>query len=110
MKKNAGQFLTLGIVITAALAGILAWMWRSLPPKIPLLYSLPWGEQQLVDKIGLIYTLVGSLLLLVITRLFSKWAGRDDDTVEVAIMSGGLTATILLGATVFRIIQIYMGT
>jgi hypothetical protein len=109
MKKIAGNFLTIGLVITAAMGGVLAWMWKSLPPKIPLLYSLPWGEQQLAYKMGLVYILGGSLLLLLITRMFSKWAGRDDDTVEVTIMAGGLTATILLGATFFRIMQIFMG-
>lgn len=109
MNKIAKQFLVVGVCLIAIMAGVLAWAWKSLPPKIPLFFSLPWGDQQLVDKIDFAYVLAGSLLLLIVTRLLSKWAGKDDDIVEVVIMAGGLTAVILLGATFFRVIQIFIG-
>ena len=39
------------ITATAAVVGVgsLALYWRSLPPEIPLLYSRPWGQDQLVS-------------------------------------------------------------
>lgn len=31
------------------MAGSFAWLFSQLPPQIPLFYSRPWGEDQLVD-------------------------------------------------------------
>lgn len=109
MNNIAKQFLVIGMTIVALMGGTLAWMWKNLPPKLPWFYSLPWGEQQLADKNVLIFVLSGSVALLVVTRLFSIWAGRDDATVETTIMAGGLTAIVLLGATFFRVMQIFIG-
>jgi len=110
MKKAPGSFLIFGTTVTVIMGAILAWIWQALPPKIPLFYSLPWGEEQLADKVYLVYVLIGCLVLLAITRMFSLWAGRDDDTVEITIMAGGVTAVMLIAATFFRIIQIFIGT
>ncbi len=32
--------------------GLLLFFWKKLPPQVPLFYSLPWGERQLVGPIG----------------------------------------------------------
>lgn len=47
---------------------ILAIFWSRLPPQIPLLYSVPWGSQQLVGK-NLIWILTGFLSLTAIINL-----------------------------------------
>ena len=46
--------ISLGIKISFIVLGI-SWLtlvlfWTKLPPQIPLLYSRPWGEEQLVNK------------------------------------------------------------
>lgn len=109
MKKIAKQFLVIGMTMVVLMGGVLAWSWKQLPPKLPWFYSLPWGEQQLVDKRVLAGILCGAIVWLLITRIFAVWAGKDDETVEVTIMAGGLTAIILLGATFARVLQIFVG-
>ncbi len=109
MNKTAQQLLAVSVSLVALMGGALAWAWKNLPPQIPWYYSLPSGEQQLVNKSVLIWTLGGAVILLLATRVIAVWAGKKDDTVEVTIMVGGLTAVVLLVATFFRVIQIFVG-
>ncbi|KKU29077.1 MAG: hypothetical protein UX80_C0006G0020 [Candidatus Amesbacteria bacterium GW2011_GWA2_47_11b] len=58
------RVMTAGAVVGA---GLLAIYWKSLPPEVPLLYSRPWGQDQLVSPIFLIVppifaVVVGGLL------------------------------------------------
>lgn len=53
-------------VLTAIAAGSIAVFFKSLPPQIPLLYTLPWGNDQIVAlawlwSLPITIVLVGSL-------------------------------------------------
>ena len=41
--------LKLLIGVDVLLAGLFAWRYQYMPDQIPLLYSRPWGESQIVD-------------------------------------------------------------
>jgi len=45
---------------------LIAAFWAKLPPQVPLFYSHPWGESQLVSPIGLILLLLLSLLIFIL--------------------------------------------
>lgn len=45
------RVVTAGVVVGM---GLVAIYWRSLPPEVPLLYSRPWGQDQLVSPYFLI--------------------------------------------------------
>jgi len=94
-----GMILLMGI--------ILAWFWKSLPPQLPWFYSLPGGEQQLVNKIVLAGVLLGIGVALGISRLLSSWAGKGDTPVETTLMAGSLLAIGILTAGFFRVMQIF---
>lgn len=56
--------------------GVLAMFWGHLPPRVPLLYSLPWGQDQLVNPyflwlIPTFSTLLGIFANLLGTRILS---------------------------------------
>jgi len=59
--------------LTAAQAiiglGVLALFWRHLPPRVPLLYTLPWGQDQLVNPYFLWLIPTFTTLLGVISNL-----------------------------------------
>jgi len=40
------------------------WVYRNVPPEIPLFYSRPWGESQLVS-VSILYWLAGSSMVVV---------------------------------------------
>jgi len=51
--------------------GVLIWKFNSLPPKIPLFYSLPWGNSQLTNNSSLFLLPTISIVFLLINNLFS---------------------------------------
>jgi len=51
--------------------GILAIYWRNLPPRIPLLYTLPWGQEQLVNLYFLWLLPLFATLLGIFTNLLA---------------------------------------
>lgn len=77
-------------VIAAVSIGILAIFYRSLPPQVPLLYTLSWGDDQIVAKTwlfllpgliivagvisGLVISKLGLEKLLLYIYLGSVWA------------------------------------
>jgi len=58
---------------------IIGWFWRFLPPQVPLFFSRPWGEDQLVAPVYLFLIPglgAGSLLVnFVLNYLVSKEEG-----------------------------------
>ncbi len=96
--------LTLGALMIIGGAFFFAINYRNLPPQIPLFYSLPWGESQLIPKLwfglGLVVLSVIVLFNYLLTRLLKK-----NDPVVATVMTG---ATLLLIsvylATFFRIL------
>jgi hypothetical protein len=97
----AGGFLTLGYLLV--LVGV---FWSKLPPEIPLFYSLPWGEQWLVPKIGLLI-LSGSMLLISIIDLI--WAYRlfkSEGLLARYLVFGCLTVLVLMAINLTKIIEV----
>ncbi|HOX96352.1 MAG TPA: hypothetical protein PLI45_03135 [Candidatus Woesebacteria bacterium] len=96
------------MALIGMMGGVLAIFWKSLPPQLPWFYSLPWGEQQLVNKMWFVWILAGMAVLLFLTRIIARWAGKDDTTVKTLIMSGGLLAVLLMTASFVRIMMIFL--
>lgn len=107
--KTVKNIFTVGELVVGLMGLVLAWFWKSLPPQIPWFYSLPGGEQQLVNKLWLVWVLAGAVLSLMVTKIVARWASVEDSPVEITIMTGGLVAVVLLAAGFFRVMQIIIG-
>lgn len=105
--KTAKQIFITGLLVVVLMSLILAWFWKKLPPQLPWFYSLPGGEQQLVNKIYLVAIVAGLALVLVVTKILASWASKDDAPVETTVLAGGLMVVVLFAASFFRIIQIF---
>ena len=62
------------IILSIVLSLIILFFFKNLPPKLPLLYSLPWGEKQLVSHqqfliIPAVITLIALLNLVLSWQL-----------------------------------------
>lgn len=93
--------------ITAALVvaglGVLAIFWKGLPPRVPLLYSLPWGEEQLVSPWWLwglpsFCLLVGTVLGMVMGRVIKE------DLLEAMILATSLVVQTVITLGLIRIV------
>ena len=76
-----------------------------LPAKVPLFYSLPWGDEQLVPKVWLFLIPLLSLALALIHFFWSKLLQKKDDTFLSFVLIGNSLLFSLLGTlTLVKII------
>lgn len=80
------------------------WKWNLLPPKIPLLYSLPRGEEQLVTPQVFILIPVSALCLFIINLFLSSFYFQKEKLVMKILMSIAVISAILLLITYIKII------
>ncbi len=103
-------FFWVGVVLLILAEGVLLLFWNRLPPQLPWFYSLPWGEKQLVDKMWLVWIFAGLTGVLFLTRIISKWSGKDDRVVQTTVIAGGVMAVILALASFVRVMAIFLNT
>ena len=94
------------VAIALVTALTIAWYWQRLPPVVPLLYSLPWGEEQLVSPLGLVFLNLGPILVFGINSLLSL-ALRDASRLYSRILLVSATIiTLLVSITTIQIIRL----
>lgn len=83
---------------------LIAWQWSSLPPQVPLYYSLPWGEQRLAAPWEL--TLLPTMILSIfITNLLTAFLlVRDNELMVKALIFTSLFVAGLLSYSLIRIV------
>jgi hypothetical protein len=88
-----------------AAVGIGIWLifHKSLPPLVPLFYSRPWGEEQLVNPLWLWLPLGVALTTTIIITLVVRKLKLDQVLAAMLVAAGTVSETILLLA-VLRII------
>lgn len=106
------QLFIISVIFTAAtilvLLGLHVFLYNSLPSKLPLFYSLPWGESQLVLKqqffiLPAILGFVALLNLFIASQLHeAQWLLK-----RILIFSVVVLALIIL-ITALKIIFIYI--
>lgn len=70
-EKINSKILRWNIIFIIIQIAFLFWKFNSLPPQVPLYYSLPWGESQLAQASLLFIFPTISLILLLINHLFA---------------------------------------
>lgn len=99
------QWLIAAVAVASSL-GIWYAFGRSLPPEIPVFYSLPWGEDQLTGSWGLLIPLglvigIAVLFPMIITKV------KKDEVLAALIAGSGLAAEMIIVIAVLRtIIQV----
>ena len=64
--KFSGGAIRLTLLWLLISVGLLTWLYGKLPSQVPLLYSRPWGETQLVAPFGLALLPGGTAIILLI--------------------------------------------
>ena len=57
------------IISNLLMVGVFAWKYSTLPPQIPLFYSLPWGE----DQLGELWMIICLPLLMNLSVLLNNF-------------------------------------
>lgn len=84
--------------------GILIWKFTSLPPQVPLFYSLPWGNSQLTNNSSLFLLPTISIVILFIDNLFSVSFFKNLPLLSRLSITTSLLVSFFTTITLFKII------
>lgn len=107
MKINVSFILQiLPIIISLFLAGAIFLYLNKLPNRLPLFYSLAWGENQLIFKqqLFVIPAIISSISLI---NLLILWHTKELLLKRVLLFSSLIT-TVILSISVLKIIYIFI--
>ena len=94
----------LAVAASVMTGGVIGLMTNKLPPRIPLYYSLPWGEEQLAAPGEMMWALVLIWVVLIPGWLVSR---RGKEPVLITFVTGaGLLSQIITALGLVRIILI----
>jgi len=105
-KKTLNGWIAAATGLVIVSFGILAWIFNKLPPEVPWLYSLPWGEQQLISKYWFGAGLGGVLLALGLCAWLSNRLVKEDERASVMISRGGFFLTVLYLLSFFQVLRL----
>lgn len=64
------------VVIALVLCGVPALIYNRLPERLPLLWTLPWGEARLLPRVGIFGGGILTLIIVVVNVILGKsWVG-----------------------------------
>jgi hypothetical protein len=84
----------------------LFWKFSSLPPEVPLYYSLPWGQSQLSSASSLFILPTISLVLLLINHLFAISLAKTSILLSRLLVVVSLIFSLLSLITILQIVYI----
>ena len=98
--KLTGSLTNLAVVVSllfiVIMGGFFFIFYRQLPPQVPLFYSRPWGERQLVSPSTLLFLPSLSLAVLIINILISRFLMAYPFLINVLFWSGALFSFLSL--------------
>jgi len=100
------QIFQLAIIIWLIEVFLVIITWTFLPPQLPLFYSRPWGEEQLVHPANL-FILPGLGLLVFFVNLFVlSFVPKDEKLINQILISLILVFNFLSLITLIQIIRL----
>jgi len=91
-------WLIVYVLVGLGLLSLFIW-WSKLPPELPWLYSLPWGEEQLVKREILAGVMIGLGGMVGLSNLLARWMRKTDEGAGKIVrrISSILVVLFLLG-------------
>jgi len=94
--------VAMGLLLMGLL--VLLWQYRSLPAKVPLFYSQPWGEAQLASPWGLFLLPGTGVVVLIINGLLASLIFEKQKLLARILLVGVALTSFLTIFTLFRIL------
>lgn len=96
-------FLFLGLTFL-----ILAFLWLKLPPQLPLFYSRPWGEEQLVEKNGFLILPISCLVFVLINLRIASIYFKKEFLLSQILVWSSFIIVALTTINIFKILLIVL--
>lgn len=95
--------ISTSLVVTVTILILL----KVLPIKLPLFYSLPWGDSQLVS-INQFFILPATLFLMTLINLFLAWQLHPSQSfLKKALLLSLVPISLIVAVTAFKIVTIF---
>ncbi len=90
------DFVGLAFLINIIVIALVVLIQRFLPPRIPLFYGLPEGEEQLVSSLSLIIPSLASLIIMIMNIILSYFLKNEflKKFLIITAIGAGLFSTI----------------
>jgi hypothetical protein len=85
---------------------VLIWQFGNLPQQVPLYYSLPWGEQQLVSTSTLFLIPTFSIVLYLVNHLFAVGYSQKNPLLSQLLIFTSLIVSFFFLLTLLKIIYL----
>ncbi len=95
-KKGIEIVIIVLAVVWFLSAALLLVFWKKLPPEMPWFYSLPWGEEQLISKEGMVFVMGGLGGVIGLDIFFAKRLEKEDEFLTKMLLWGALATTGLV--------------
>lgn len=83
---------------------VLAWKWKSLPPQIPLFYSLPRSADSLGSKIQILTLPVYSMIFFLLDLFIASLLYKKERLISVLLVIMACIITFLMLITFLKIV------
>ena len=90
-------FITIQLVL-------IVWQFGNLPQQVPLYYSLPWGESQLVSASTLFLIPTFSIVLFLINHLFAIGFSKKNPLLSQLLIFTSLVVSFFFLITLIKIV------
>lgn len=102
--RQSTMVTLVGVIIS--LVACLFW-WNRLPPQLPWLYSLVWGDGMLVEKFWWVTSLVAPVALTIFDLVLANKLIDRDVIVARTVVGFGTLAALLYLLSFWRVLLIF---
>ncbi len=96
------------LLLSLSVAIFIAISTKFLPPKLPLFYSLPWGEKQLVYHSQLLI-LPASIILVTLCNLIISWQLHSQQVFfKKILLFSSVLVSLILTITFVKVVLIFI--
>lgn len=110
-KQSSQLFLWLNftpVALSLFLTLIILVFFKNLPPKLPLFYSLPWGERQLATHLQLLIIPALMSIISLINLIISWQLHQSLEFFKKTLLTASFISCIIFSVTFVKIITIFI--
>jgi hypothetical protein len=101
-----GYFFTFFLLIVTALYALV--YYQNLPPFIPLFNQAPWGEQRLIESLGIFLPILIAFIIAIVNLILSSAIYKKNPLVPRILTLTSFLIAILTLLFIIRTIQIVL--
>jgi hypothetical protein len=96
------------LIFATAVSLTIPFLFKFLPQKLPLFYSLQWGEKQLATHAQLFIIPAGIILITLLNILISLNLHSSQNFFKIILFCGSLVSTIILTIAFIKTVTIFI--